>query len=140
MRDPFLCPDCQKLGYCRKYHTKPQERNFDKEEEAFFQRVNKPTVKVDQVLPATPVKLISLKKMRTHFRNQVDITAITTANSKDDIPLQINYKKGLDLEHQNSPIINKTEKQFGFQENHSFSKLEAGYKINRKRLVTAISS
>ena len=70
MRDPFLCPDCQKLGYCRKYNTKPQERNFDKEEEAFFQRVNKPTVKVDQALPATPVKLISLEKMRTHFRNQ----------------------------------------------------------------------
>ena len=139
MRDPFLCPDCQKLGFCRKYYTKPQERNFDKEEEAFFQRVNKPTVKVYQVLPATPVKLISLEKMRTHFKNQIGKTAINTENSKDDIPLQQNYKKGLDLEHQNSPNINKTEKQFGFQENHSFSKLEVEYKIIRKRLVTAIS-
>lgn len=70
MRDPFLCPDCQKLGYCRKYNTKKLERTFDESEQAFFQRVNKPAKKVDQENPVIPVKVISLEKMRAQFRNQ----------------------------------------------------------------------
>lgn len=76
MRDPFLCPDCQKLGYCRKYNTEKLERTFDESEQTFFQRVNKPAKKVDQENPVVPVKLISLEKMRAQFRNQ---NATTTA-------------------------------------------------------------
>jgi hypothetical protein len=78
MRDPFLCPDCQKLGYCRKYNTKKLERTFDESEQAFFLRVNKPATKVDQENRVVPVKLISLEKMRAQFRNQA---ATTTATS-----------------------------------------------------------
>ena len=81
MRDPFLCPDCQKLGYCRKYHTKKLERRFDESEQAFFEMVNKPAKKVDQENSVIPVKLISLEKMRAQFRNQ---DATTTAT-----PIQI---------------------------------------------------
>lgn len=77
MRDPFLCPDCQKLGYCRKYNTKKLERTFDESEQAFFQRVNKPAKKVDQENPVVPVKLVSLEKMRAQFRNQVATTTAT---------------------------------------------------------------
>jgi len=81
MRDPFLCPDCQKLGYCRKYNTKKLERTFDESEQAFFEMVNKPAKKVDQENSVIPVKLISLEKMRAQFRNQ---DATTTAT-----PIQI---------------------------------------------------
>jgi hypothetical protein len=98
MRDPFLCHDCQKLGYCRKYNTKPQERNFDKEEEAFFQRVNKPTVKVYQVLPATSVKLISLEKIRTQFKKHDELVLPELIKNEADFSMQssqlrsFNYK------------------------------------------------
>lgn len=77
MRDPFLCPDCQKLGYCRKYNTEKLERTFDESEQAFFQRVNKPAKKVDQENPVAPVKLISLEKVRAQFRNQGATTTAT---------------------------------------------------------------
>jgi len=77
MRDPFLCPDCQKLGYCRKYNTKNLERTFDESEQAFFEMVNKPAIKVNQKNPIIPVKLISLEKMRAQFRNQ-DVTTTST--------------------------------------------------------------
>ena len=102
MRDPFLCPDCQKLGYCRKYNTKPQERNFDKEEEAFFQRVNKPKVIFNQEHIATPVKLISLDKIRAQFKNQSAIidskhVQISPHNKNMEIPINVfsirNFKR-----------------------------------------------
>jgi hypothetical protein len=102
MRDPFLCPDCQKLGYCRKYNTKPQKRNFDKEEEAFFQRVNKPKVIFKQEHIATPVKLISLDKIRAQFKNQSSImdanhVQISPHNTNTEIQINIfsirNFKR-----------------------------------------------
>ena len=80
MRDPFLCPDCQKLGYCRKYKTKKLERTFDESERTFFEMVNKPAKIVDQENPVVPVKLISLEKIRAQFRNQDDITRSTSIN------------------------------------------------------------
>jgi len=80
MRNPFLCPDCQKLGYCRKYNTKKLERTFDENEQAFFEMVNKPAKKDDQENTFISVKLISLEKMRAQFRNQLDITGSTSIN------------------------------------------------------------
>jgi len=77
MRDPFLCSDCQKLGYCRKYNTKKLERTFNESEQAFFEMVNKSAKKVDQENPVIPVKLISLEKMRAQFRNQDATTTAT---------------------------------------------------------------
>jgi len=90
MRDPFLCPDCQKLGYCRKYNTKKLERTFDESEQAFFEMVNKPAKIVDQENPVVPVKLISLEKMRAQFRNQVEITVSTSIEigSKTALPIK----------------------------------------------------
>jgi hypothetical protein len=73
MRDPFLCPDCQKLGYCRKYNTKKLERTFDVSEQAFFEMVNKPAKKVDQENPVIPAKLISLERIRAQFSKQTDM-------------------------------------------------------------------
>ncbi len=73
MRDPFLCHNCQKLGYCRKYNTKKLERTLDESEQAFFKRLNKPAKKVDQENPFMTVKFISLEKIRAQFSKQTEM-------------------------------------------------------------------
>ena len=89
MRGPFLCPDCQKLGYCRKYNTKKLERTFDESEQAFFEMVNKPAKKVDQENPIIPVKLISLEKMRAQFRSQETTIQTIAIQIISDFSLQL---------------------------------------------------
>lgn len=109
MREPFLCPDCQKLGYCRKYNTKPQVRNFDKEEEAFFQRVNKPKVIVTQEQVATSVKLISLEKIRTQFKKHDELVLPELINNEADFSMQSNQPRSFNYEKSKllKPLITK---------------------------------
>lgn len=92
MRDPFLCPDCQKLGYCRKYNSKKLERTFDESEQAFYQRVNA-TKKAIQESPAISTKLMSLEQMRAQFSNQVDKVDSTPTIISLGIPIPVKHLK-----------------------------------------------
>ena len=73
MRDPFLCSDCQKHGYCQKYNTNKNERMFDENEQEFYHRVNIPSKKTEQAPIGTSMKLTSLEKIRNQFRKQDSI-------------------------------------------------------------------
>ena len=66
MTDPFLCPECQKLGYCRKYRTSGSSDTTYINSE-LYKRVHNKDRNADTKTFQGPVKVTSLAKIRAQF-------------------------------------------------------------------------
>ena len=72
MTDPFLCTDCQQLGYCRKYGQQPKAESYYKDypefDRGFYDQVNKKKPVANNETPPISLKLTTLEKIRALYR------------------------------------------------------------------------